>query len=223
MEAETIRDSILAVSGRLDYTQFGRAVEVSADATGQIVITGESQRRSIYLQVRRTQPVAILKSFDAPVMEVNCTDRTHSTDATQSLMLMNSEFILGFSKAFAERLNEEAAQQIPLAEVAAVTYRAEDSDIVNLNPWRYGYGAIAEAEGDQIPTVEFTDFPYFGKGRWSGSEMLPDEVTSFSFLSATGGHAALPQLHPIRRWTSGSRSSSRRSPASTSTEPTASR
>ena len=202
LEAETIRDSILAVSGRLDYTQFGRAVEVSADATGQIVITGESQRRSIYLQVRRTQPVAILKSFDAPVMEVNCTDRTHSTDATQSLMLMNSEFILGFSKAFAERLNEEAAQQIPLAEVAAVAYRAEDSDIVNLNPWRYGYGAIAEAEGDQIPTVEFTDFPYFGKGRWSGSEMLPDEVTSFSFLSATGGHAALPQLHPIRRWTS---------------------
>ncbi|HIA61807.1 MAG TPA: DUF1549 domain-containing protein [Planctomycetaceae bacterium] len=202
LEAETIRDSILAVSGRLDYTQFGRAVEVSADATGQIVITGESQRRSIYLQVRRTQPVAILKSFDAPVMEVNCTDRTHSTDATQSLMLMNSEFILGFSKAFAERLNEEAAQQIPLAEVAAVAYRAADSDIVNLNPWRYGYGAIDEAEGDQIPTVEFTDFPYFGKGRWSGSEMLPDEVTSFSFLSATGGHAALPQLHPIRRWTS---------------------
>ena len=202
LEAETIRDSILAVSGRLDYTQFGRAVEVSADATGQIVITGESQRRSIYLQVRRTQPVAILKSFDAPVMEVNCTDRTHSTDATQSLMLMNSEFILGFSKAFAERLNEEAAQQIPLAEVAAVASRAADSDIVNLNPWRYGYGAIAEAGGDQIPTVEFTDFPYFGKGRWSGSEMLPDEVTSFSFLSATGGHAALPQLHPIRRWTS---------------------
>jgi len=202
LEAETIRDSILAVSGRLDYTQFGRAVEVSADATGQIVITGESQRRSIYLQVRRTQPVAILKSFDAPVMEVNCTDRTHSTDATQSLMLMNSEFILGFSKAFAERLNEEAAQQIPIEDVADVRYRAADSDIVNLNPWRYGYGAIAEAEGDQIPTVEFTDFPYFGKGRWSGSEMLPDEVTSFSFLSATGGHAALPQLHPIRRWTS---------------------
>ncbi len=32
--------------------------------------------------------------------------------------------------------------------------------------------------------------------------MLPDEVTSFSFLSATGGHAALPKLHPIRRWVS---------------------
>ena len=202
LEAETIRDSILAVSGRLDKTQFGPAVEVSADATGQIVIMGDSQRRSIYVQVRRTQPVAILKSFDAPDMEVNCTDRSHSTVATQSLMLMNSEFILGFSKAFAERLNEEAAQQIPLEDVAAITYRAADSDIATLNPWRYGYGAIDETEEDKIPMVTFTDFPYFGKGRWSGSKMLPDEVTSFSLISATGGHAALPKLHPIRRWTS---------------------
>jgi mono/diheme cytochrome c family protein len=202
LEAETIRDSILAVSGRLDKTQFGPAVEVSADATGQIVIMGDSQRRSIYVQVRRTQPVAILKSFDAPDMEVNCTDRSHSTVATQSLMLMNSEFILGFSKAFAERLNEEAAQQIPLEDVAAITYRAADSDIATLNPWRYGYGAIDETEEDKIPMVTFADFPYFGKGRWSGSKMLPDEVTSFSLISATGGHAALPKLHPIRRWTS---------------------
>ena len=202
LEAETIRDSILAVSGRLDQTQFGRAVEVTADEGGQIVISGASQRRSIYVQVRRTQPVAILKSFDAPDMEVNCTDRTHSTGATQSLMLMNSEFILGFSKAFAERLNEEAAQQISLEDVTAVTYRTEDSDIMHVSPWRYGYGAIGVAGGDEIPTVEFTDFPYFGKGRWSGSAMLPDKVTSFSFVTATGGHAALPKLHPIRRWIS---------------------
>ncbi|MDE0819304.1 MAG: DUF1553 domain-containing protein, partial [Pirellulaceae bacterium] len=202
LEAETIRDSVLAVSGRLNKTLFGPSVSVTADATGQIVVTGDKQRRSVYIQVRRTQPVAILKSFDAPVMEVNCTDRTNSTVATQSLMLMNSEFILGFSKAFAERLNEEAAQQIPLEDVAAITYRAEHSDIATLNPWRYGYGAIDETEEDQIPMVTFTDFPYFGKGRWSGSKMLPDEVTSFSLISATGGHAALPKLHPIRRWTS---------------------
>jgi hypothetical protein len=202
LEAETIRDSILAVSGRLDKTQFGPAVEVSADAGGQIVITGDSQRRSIYVQVRRTQPVAILKSFDAPDMEVNCTDRSHSTVATQSLMLMNSEFILGFSKAFAERLNEEAAQQIPLEDVAAVTFRTKENEIVNLNPWRYGYGGIDEAQGDQIAKASFTDFPYFGKGRWSGSEMLPDKVTSFSFITAAGGHAALPNFHPIRRWVS---------------------
>ena len=202
LEAETIRDSVLAVSGRLNKTLFGPSVSVTADATGQIVVTGDKQRRSVYIQVRRTQPVAILKSFDAPVMEVNCTDRTNSTVATQSLMLMNSEFILGFSKAFAERLNEQAAQQIPLEDVAAITYRAEDSDIATLNPWRYGYGGIDETEEHKIPMVTFTDFPYFGKGRWSGSEMLPDEATSFSLISATGGHAALPKLHPIRRWTS---------------------
>ena len=114
LEAEIIRDSILAVSGRLDLAQFGPAVAASADDTGQIITTGDRQRRSIYLQVRRTKPVALLKSFDAPVMKVNCGKRESSTVATQSLMLMNSDFILKFSLALAERLAGDESK--PVAE-----------------------------------------------------------------------------------------------------------
>lgn len=104
LEAEAIRDSILFVSGRLDETRFGKAISVEADDTGQIISKGDRQRRSVYLQVRRSTPVALLKSFDAPVMEVNCGKRETTTVATQSLMLMNSDFVLKFSSAFAERL-----------------------------------------------------------------------------------------------------------------------
>ena len=112
LEAEVIRDAVLAVSGRLDPAQFGPAVAVSADDAGQIIVPGERQRRSVYLQVRRTQPIALLKSFDAPVMEVNCGKRESSTVATQSLMLMNSDFILDSSEALAERLSSDPSKTI---------------------------------------------------------------------------------------------------------------
>ena len=202
LEAETIRDSVLAVSGRLNKTLFGPSVSVSADAAGQIVVTGDKQRRSVYIQVRRTQPVAILKSFDAPVMEVNCTDRNNSTVATQSLMLMNSEFILGFADAFAQRLNIEAATTITEEEVKSVKLTLLPQDLVNPNPWRYGHGSIQASAGDEQAEISFTDFAYFGKGRWSGSEELPDKTISYSLITASGGHAATPQYKPIRRWTS---------------------
>ena len=49
----------------------------------------------------------MLHAFDAPVMEVNCERRQSSTVATQSLMLMNSRFILDQAARFAERLQKE--------------------------------------------------------------------------------------------------------------------
>lgn len=108
LEAEVVRDTQLYVSGRLDTKQFGPAAAVAPDETGQVVAQGEKQRRSVYLEVRRTQPVALLASFDAPVMEVNCAIRPNSAAATQSLMLMNSDFILESAKAFATRIEAEA-------------------------------------------------------------------------------------------------------------------
>jgi hypothetical protein len=50
----------------------------------------------------------MLHAFDAPVMEVNCERRQSSTVATQSLMLMNSQFILDQAARFARRLQKEA-------------------------------------------------------------------------------------------------------------------
>ena len=57
-------------------------------------IGGEEFRRSVYIEVRRSKPLAILRAFDAPVMETNCDRRIASTAAPQALMMMNSEFTL---------------------------------------------------------------------------------------------------------------------------------
>jgi hypothetical protein len=49
----------------------------------------------------------MLHAFDAPVMEVNCERRQSSTVPTQSLMLMNSQFVLDQAARFARRLKAE--------------------------------------------------------------------------------------------------------------------
>jgi hypothetical protein len=125
LDAEVIRDAVLATSGSLNRKQFGPPVPVRPDVHGQIVVgedkttgdnkmpvegslNGEEFRRSVYVQVRRSRPLALLHAFDAPVMEVNCERRQPSTVATQSLMLMNSQFLLDQAARFAARLETDA-------------------------------------------------------------------------------------------------------------------
>ncbi len=133
LDAEVMRDAMLSVSGSLNDQQFGPPVPVRPDVHGQIIVgidktegdnkmpvevslKGEEFRRSVYIQVRRSRPLAMLHAFDAPVMEVNCERRSSSTVAPQSLMLMNSDFVLDQSLRFAQRLakdaGEDRAQQV---------------------------------------------------------------------------------------------------------------
>lgn len=130
LDAETLRDSILTVSGAFNPKMFGPPVPVRPDSAGQIVVgvdktegdnkmpvevdlKGEEFRRSVYVQVRRSRPLAMLTAFDAPVMEVNCELRQSSTVAPQALMLMNSDFVLSQSAKFADRLRREATNDVP--------------------------------------------------------------------------------------------------------------
>jgi len=150
LDAEVIRDSILATTGVLTPKMFGSPVPVREDIFGQIVVGidkkegdtkipvevslgAEEFRRSIYIQVRRSQPLAMLHAFDAPVMEVNCERRQASTVATQSLMLMNSGFILQQAGKFAERLRQDAGddfcQQISRAWQLAFARPASENEI----------------------------------------------------------------------------------------------
>ncbi|MGE0535293.1 MAG: PSD1 and planctomycete cytochrome C domain-containing protein [Pirellulales bacterium] len=125
LEAETIRDALLAVSGRLSTKMYGPPVPVMPDDVGQIVLgvdtrdsagrpTGkvvplgeEALRRGIYVQVRRSMPLGMFEPFDAPVMAPNCELRPSSTVASQSLLLMNGAAVVEHSSAMAERIERE--------------------------------------------------------------------------------------------------------------------
>ncbi|MFO0946286.1 MAG: PSD1 and planctomycete cytochrome C domain-containing protein [Planctomycetota bacterium] len=112
MDAESLRDRILATAGTLDLTMYGPSVPIQADAVGQYVVDPKANRRSVYIQVRRSQPLAFLTAFDAPVMETNCDRRAVSTVAPQALMLMNSDFVVAQAGHFAGRLRKEEGADV---------------------------------------------------------------------------------------------------------------
>src|SRR6202043_716620 len=106
LEAEALRDAVLSVSGNLNTEMFGPPVPMQRQADGQVVVAADASgaRRSIYLQVRRSQPLTFLQLFDQPVIETNCTRRAVSTVASQALTLLNSDFMTRQADAFAERI-----------------------------------------------------------------------------------------------------------------------
>lgn len=195
LEAEALRDSMLASAGVLDTTMFGPAVPVSPDDAGQVLVTNETPRRSVYIQSRRTQPVAILTAFDAPVMEVNCERRVSSTVAGQSLMLMNSEFALKHARLVAERVRKEAPAELSAAlQPVAMQYPVQSGSL-----WSYGYG---ELDQDAGRVLTFTELPHWTGSGWQGGAQLPDAKLGWVIVHAVGGHTADPKgFSPIRRWT----------------------
>ena len=75
LEAEALRDAMLAASGTLSTRMLGPPVPFVVRPDGEVIAPEDSSghRRSIYLKVRRSQPLTLLQSFDQPVMETNCT------------------------------------------------------------------------------------------------------------------------------------------------------
>lgn len=195
LDAEIIRDRILAACGRLERNQFGPAVAVSEDFSGQVMPAGDSARRSIYLQMRRTKPVSFLTTFDAPVMTVNCEKRVTSTSSPQSLMLMNSEFVLAQAGAMAVRVKNEAKSLAPADAIAKLATRYRRP----ADTWQFGYGTFDEASA----RTTFTRLPHFTGGAWQGGATLPDPTLGWVIVHAAGGHPGDASHCAIRRFTAG--------------------
>jgi hypothetical protein len=110
MEAEVLRDSILSVAGNLLPAMYGTPDVMHRDGDEVVASGAAGYRRSIYLQVRRSQPLTLLQVFDQPVMETNCTRRGVSTVASQALTLLNSQFMVNEANLFAGRVLKEGEE-----------------------------------------------------------------------------------------------------------------
>ena len=123
LEGEPLRDAVLAVAGKLNPRMFGPPVPMVRRGNGEIVTPADSSgdRRSVYLQVRRSQPLTFLQLFDQPVIETNCTRREVSTVASQALTLLNSEFMQVQAAHFADRVLKEAADR-PAAHAVRLAF-----------------------------------------------------------------------------------------------------
>jgi len=192
MDAEVLRDCILAVSGDLSPDMGGPPVAVQEDDTGQVRIDPAHPRRSIFATWRRSQPVAMLQAFDAPVMNINCDVRSASTVAPQALMLMNGEFILDQSTKIARRSVQWAAAQVPTALPCEVQVPQPIPQV-----WQYGTGQFDEGSSG---IVHYQWLPHYSGSTWQGGTALPDAKIGWAFVSAQGGHPGGPQYAVIRRW-----------------------
>jgi hypothetical protein len=95
LDAEQIRDAVLASAGKLDLTMGGPGVDP------------KEPRRSIYTKVRRNTRDPLLDVFDAPEGFTSAAQRNVTTTPTQALLMFNGPFMLGQAKAFADRLAGE--------------------------------------------------------------------------------------------------------------------
>jgi hypothetical protein len=119
LEAEAVRDAILAVGGKLDRTMYGPAVKPAlpagaavgtvAEAVPRPAADGPDQwRRSVYLFVKRSRPTPILELLDAPAAGASCGRRNQSTVAPQALLFLNDAFVRRQAGHFADRVASEA-------------------------------------------------------------------------------------------------------------------
>jgi hypothetical protein len=127
LEGETIRDSVLAVSGSLNPRLDGKPVRVPIDQEVYDLIFTEGERdflwpvtpnpfeqhrRSLYLLNKRALRLPLMAAFDQPDTMTSCPVRPVSTHALQALTLFNSNFMHEQSDAFAARLRRECGGDV---------------------------------------------------------------------------------------------------------------
>lgn len=147
LEAEAIRDSILAVSGQLNPKRSGpafrppiplAAIEANTDKSSvwKPAAEPEASRRSIYAFIKRGLLVPMFETFDFADTVSSCPKRQVTTVAPQSLTLFNGDFANGQARHFAERLRREAGddaqKQIVLAWHLALSREPSASELVKM-------------------------------------------------------------------------------------------
>jgi hypothetical protein len=114
LEAEEIRDALLATSGLLDLTRGGSLLHVGNreflfDHTSKDGTKYDSRKRSIYLPVIRNNLYDVFQLFDATDATVLDGNRATTVVAPQALFMLNSDLVLDASKNLAETVLAETA------------------------------------------------------------------------------------------------------------------
>jgi hypothetical protein len=119
LEGEAVRDSMLAVAGRLNTKMFGPPVFPPLPA-GVVTRGGwkkeedpaEASRRSVYVFVRRNTRYPMFDAFDMPDTHESCARRNMTINPAQSLELMNSRLVADWARSFAARVHDDAGQSV---------------------------------------------------------------------------------------------------------------
>ena len=125
LEAEAIRDGILLVSGRLnremggpsvfpplpddlaDFARYGRTGGLMWEPNEK---AEDAHRRSVYIFQRRSLPLPLMASFDAPAFSESCERRSSTTTPLQALGMMNGSLVQEEAEQVAARIQKESGE-----------------------------------------------------------------------------------------------------------------
>ncbi len=100
LESETVRDSLLAISNRINLALDGPPVRTRTESDGRILVDpdqlnhpADTWKRSVYLLTRRGYHHTLLDVFDQPLIETTCNARQFNAVALQSLTMINDQFV----------------------------------------------------------------------------------------------------------------------------------
>lgn len=152
LEGESVRDALLAVSGRLDrrvggpsvFPDLPPGVETRGGWT-RSALAADRNRRSIYVFARRNLKYPLFDAFDAPDSNVTCPERNVSVNAPQALMLLNSGLVMEQARGFAGRVLREASDRNDLGALVNRTYRLAFGRSPHANETRRAVAFIEEA------------------------------------------------------------------------------
>lgn len=157
LEAEAIRDSILAVTGRLNPTRYGPGFDLFDKRGGlsgfnPVESPGvEALRRMIYAHKIRREPEAVFGAFDSPDGGQAVALRGESTTPIQALNLFNSRFTLDQAAALSERVAREAGEdtgaQIRHAFRLVLLREPDPDELAGILPFvdEHGFAVLARA------------------------------------------------------------------------------
>jgi hypothetical protein len=111
LDLEAMRDSLLAISGRIDRRMFGRPVNVAGEAV--------NRRRTVYGLVDRQSLPGLFRAFDFASPDQSAERRPQTTVPQQALFGLNGPFVIEQARALVAR-SEVAGEAVPERRVAAL-------------------------------------------------------------------------------------------------------
>ena len=153
LEAESIRDAILAVSGRLDPALYGPTLNPPrANEDGQKrLFSGPldgNGRRSIYTRITIMEPPKFLALFNQPRPKIPTGRRDNTNTPAQSLALLNDPFVISQASFWADQLVKRSEETIE-SRIGAMFQRAfaRWPDVSEVNRWQQATRDLAELHG----------------------------------------------------------------------------
>ncbi len=211
LDFEALRDSMLAVAGRLDRSVGGPPFDLKA--------VPSSPRRSVYAYVSREEPSALMRTFDFSNPEEHTPRRQLTTVPQQALFLMNSPFLAEQARAVAAScagdpepvncIHRRVLGRLPRSEalaearqfiaVAGGSEMESEVEMAGTLAWQHG---TAKLDPDAGSVVDFRPMRYRLEDRLQQVPAVAAPGVGRASLTASGGHPGdSKESSVVRRWT----------------------